>query len=329
MLHYAVVFFVIALIAAVLGFGGIAASAAGIAKLLFVVFLGAISSNDPDAVGLGWLHLVSIVVALADRFDSLVGCFAVGLSPTGAADPFALRRACIAILRTRLKGVDLGRIKPWKDIARDNSPAPRDYGVPMLIAQNQNDSIVSPAVTKAFDTAEELGPVRIVVNCAGTGIGVKTAGRKKETGEISAHPLDGFAFKYWTATGGAILADASAPRSFSTGCSTPCSTCAISARSAANPLLPSKRANRLSVAVEVPALAASSSMPHAVARTGLRSRNSAMARLPAVVRGSASTRRSSCPRPDCPNTSSGGASGGTSGFTLVFGMIFYIYNREN
>ena len=39
MLHYAVVFFVIALIAAVLGFGGIAAGAAGIAKVLFVVFL--------------------------------------------------------------------------------------------------------------------------------------------------------------------------------------------------------------------------------------------------------------------------------------------------
>ncbi|WP_084383572.1 DUF1328 domain-containing protein [Hydrogenophaga flava] len=39
MLHYAVVFFVIALIAAVLGFGGIAASAAGIAKTLFFVFL--------------------------------------------------------------------------------------------------------------------------------------------------------------------------------------------------------------------------------------------------------------------------------------------------
>ena len=39
MLHYAVVFFVIALIAAVFGFGGIAAGAAGIAKVLFFVFL--------------------------------------------------------------------------------------------------------------------------------------------------------------------------------------------------------------------------------------------------------------------------------------------------
>ncbi len=43
---------------------------------------------------------VSAVVALADRFDTLAGCFAVGLAPTGAADPFALRRACIAVLRT-------------------------------------------------------------------------------------------------------------------------------------------------------------------------------------------------------------------------------------
>jgi len=39
MLHYTVVFLVIALIAALLRFGGIAAGAAGIAKILFLVFL--------------------------------------------------------------------------------------------------------------------------------------------------------------------------------------------------------------------------------------------------------------------------------------------------
>jgi uncharacterized membrane protein YtjA (UPF0391 family) len=39
MLHYAVVFFVIALIAAFFGFSGIAASSAGIAKILFFGFL--------------------------------------------------------------------------------------------------------------------------------------------------------------------------------------------------------------------------------------------------------------------------------------------------
>lgn len=39
MLHYAVVFFVIALIAALFGFGGIAAGAVGIGKTLFFVFI--------------------------------------------------------------------------------------------------------------------------------------------------------------------------------------------------------------------------------------------------------------------------------------------------
>jgi uncharacterized membrane protein YtjA (UPF0391 family) len=39
MLHYAIVFFVIALVAAVFGFGGIAAGAVEIGKILFFVFL--------------------------------------------------------------------------------------------------------------------------------------------------------------------------------------------------------------------------------------------------------------------------------------------------
>jgi uncharacterized membrane protein YtjA (UPF0391 family) len=39
MLHYAVVFFVIALIAALFGFGGIAAGAVSIAKTLFFIFI--------------------------------------------------------------------------------------------------------------------------------------------------------------------------------------------------------------------------------------------------------------------------------------------------
>ncbi|CAG9175984.1 DUF1328 domain-containing protein [Cupriavidus respiraculi] len=39
MLYYALVFFVIALVAAVFGFGGIAAGAVEIAKILFFIFL--------------------------------------------------------------------------------------------------------------------------------------------------------------------------------------------------------------------------------------------------------------------------------------------------
>ena len=39
MLHYALIFFLIAIVAAVFGFGGIAVASAGIAKILFFLFL--------------------------------------------------------------------------------------------------------------------------------------------------------------------------------------------------------------------------------------------------------------------------------------------------
>lgn len=53
MLHYAVVFFVIALIAALFGFTGIAAGAVEIAKILFFIFV--------------LLFIASLVVGLVRR----------------------------------------------------------------------------------------------------------------------------------------------------------------------------------------------------------------------------------------------------------------------
>jgi glycyl-tRNA synthetase beta chain len=38
------------------------------------------------------------LVAIADRMDTLVGCFAASLEPTGSADPYGLRRAAIGVL---------------------------------------------------------------------------------------------------------------------------------------------------------------------------------------------------------------------------------------
>ncbi len=40
---------------------------------------------------------IAAIVALADKMDTIAGCFAVGLEPSGSADPFALRRAAIGI----------------------------------------------------------------------------------------------------------------------------------------------------------------------------------------------------------------------------------------
>lgn len=42
---------------------------------------------------------ISIVVALADKIDTLVGFFAIGEKPTGSRDPFALRRTALGVIR--------------------------------------------------------------------------------------------------------------------------------------------------------------------------------------------------------------------------------------
>ncbi|MES2254448.1 MAG: glycine--tRNA ligase subunit beta [Pseudomonadota bacterium] len=46
---------------------------------------------------------ISIVVALADKLDSLKGFFAAGEKPTGSGDPFALRRAALGVIRILLE----------------------------------------------------------------------------------------------------------------------------------------------------------------------------------------------------------------------------------
>lgn len=46
---------------------------------------------------------VGDIVSIADKMDTIVGCFGVGLVPTGAADPFGLRRQALGIIRIILE----------------------------------------------------------------------------------------------------------------------------------------------------------------------------------------------------------------------------------
>jgi glycyl-tRNA synthetase beta chain len=43
--------------------------------------------------------MVGAVVAIADKMDSICGCFSIGLVPTGVSDPYALRRQGIGIVQ--------------------------------------------------------------------------------------------------------------------------------------------------------------------------------------------------------------------------------------
>src|SRR5205085_5871199 len=55
------------------------------------------------------------IVGLADKLDTLRGCFAVGLIPSGSRDPFALRRAAQGVVKIIVEGkLDLD-LAPYLD----------------------------------------------------------------------------------------------------------------------------------------------------------------------------------------------------------------------
>lgn len=69
---------------------------------------GELPGSDPAAL-----------VAVADRMDTIVGCFAVGLEPSGSGDPFGLRRAAIGIWQIALA-------RGWGDVFSWALSAARD-----------------------------------------------------------------------------------------------------------------------------------------------------------------------------------------------------------
>jgi glycyl-tRNA synthetase beta chain len=59
------------------------------------------------------------IVSLADKLDTLRGCFAIGMIPTGSRDPFALRRAAQGVVKILVEGkLEL----PLLDLIRGDEP---------------------------------------------------------------------------------------------------------------------------------------------------------------------------------------------------------------
>jgi len=84
---------------------------------------------------------VTVAVSLADKLDTLVAFFGIGQYPTGSKDPFALRRACLAIIalivRNNLRislsglfarGLARFRISALGNVDVTDIPLFRDYG---------------------------------------------------------------------------------------------------------------------------------------------------------------------------------------------------------
>ena len=110
----------------------------------------------------------SAAVALADRLDTLVGIFGIGQSPTGSKDPFALRRASVAIIRLMLA------YAPHADIKAVISSAVAGFESGTLSPETV-DTVFNYLLERLPAHYEDLG-VSVEILRAVTAVGTQTLG---------------------------------------------------------------------------------------------------------------------------------------------------------
>lgn len=124
---------------------------------------------------------VGAFVSIADKIDSICGCFGVGLIPTGTADPFALRRSAIGILNIILeRGYRLSLValierslgllgdkltRPAGEVAAEVLEFIRMRFFNMLTSQGQPQDMVDAVLSAAFD--DPLDALQRVTGLAG------------------------------------------------------------------------------------------------------------------------------------------------------------------
>jgi len=93
---------------------------------------------------------VSVAVALADKIDTLVGFFGVGLLPTGSADPYALRRAALGVIRIVLES----RLRI--PLAAIFEAAKKEYDAQNIVRTGAGGAAGRPPSGLAPDTSKRL-----------------------------------------------------------------------------------------------------------------------------------------------------------------------------
>jgi glycyl-tRNA synthetase beta chain len=112
--------------------------------------------------------LTGAAVALADKLDTLVGIFGIGMLPTGSKDPYALRRAALGVLRILIeKQLDLNlaeaiafSINQFGDKVKADGLAPQvqDFIFDRLRARYEDEG-VEVAVYQAVRAVSPTSPL--------------------------------------------------------------------------------------------------------------------------------------------------------------------------
>ncbi|MHA2853303.1 glycine--tRNA ligase subunit beta [Paenibacillus lautus] len=112
--------------------------------------------------------MVGSIVSIADKIDTIVGCFSIGIIPTGSQDPYALRRQAAGIVQIILEhklpvtlsdvfGVALEIHENIRVLKRSTDEIRKDlkefFGlrVKKLLSEDQRYDVVDAVITAGFD----------------------------------------------------------------------------------------------------------------------------------------------------------------------------------
>jgi len=111
---------------------------------------------------------VGSIVSIADKIDTIVGCFSIGIIPTGSQDPYALRRQAAGIVQIILEhqlpvtlsdvfGIALEVHENIRALKRSTDEISKDlkefFGlrVKKLLSEDQRYDVVDAVITAGFD----------------------------------------------------------------------------------------------------------------------------------------------------------------------------------
>ncbi|MEK9951810.1 MAG: glycine--tRNA ligase subunit beta [Curvibacter sp.] len=152
-------------------------------------------------------NTVGLVVALADKLETLVGMFGIGNLPTGDKDPFALRRHALGVIRMlgeKNLALDLSALlraalPAFGDKISDATPALADFIYDRLAGSlreqgysaQEVDAVLALRPQRLGDVAQRLAAVRafaVLPEAAALAAANKRIGNiLKKAGEVDAH----------------------------------------------------------------------------------------------------------------------------------------------
>lgn len=122
--------------------------------------------------------LPGLVVGLADRLDTLVGLFAVGLAPSGSKDPFAQRRAALGLVQNLIH---------WKlDFDLKSGLRAAAEHLPVAASSDSQQAVFEFIVERLRNTLLEQGRRYDVVDAVLAAQGAYPARAEKAAAELQA-----------------------------------------------------------------------------------------------------------------------------------------------